>query len=115
MLLGVAAVILIVNALRDQVRVMYSGEITDAEYRHARASAERLVAALGEYHAAHSAYPPALADLVPEFMAEVPALTGPKPLWDYGAAEDGFWLSFWVGPMYETDSYRPSQGWYMDR
>jgi len=76
-----------------------------------------IVAALDRWKRAHGEYPERLEDLVP---SELPALDMPQVgegLWHYQRiAPTRFKLKFFVGALYEGDSYDSDEGtWYVDR
>lgn len=90
---------------------------THENYFETRGRADAIIAALEEYRRRHPEYPATLEHLVPEFL---PAIEHPlvgKGRWEYKReAADRYWLSFFVGPTYEGDSYQSdTREWYVDR
>ena len=75
------------------------------------AASAPLVAALQAYRDAHNVYPPALEDLVPDYLPSVPsAINGHPPVYQgHGSSYD---LKFsYISPLPTSCTYTPERHW----
>ncbi len=89
---------------------------SEADYKSTRERADKIIAALARWKAAHNALPVTLEELVPSEMPRIDAPLVGKGVWEYGRRSDSFELGFFIGPMYESDTYDSARGaWTVDR
>ncbi len=90
---------------------------TEANIEASRDRASGIIAALGEYHAAHGAYPERLDALTPEYLAELPTPVAGVDEWTYGATDGGdqFILQFSANEQDNPTSWYESRhgGWFL--
>lgn len=89
---------------------------SEANYQTTRKRAEAIIAALASWKAKHNALPATLEELVPSELPRIePPLVG-KGVWEYGRRTDSYELGFFIGPLYESDTYDSARGaWTVDR
>jgi hypothetical protein len=76
-----------------------------------RANGDAVIAALHSYKSAYGRYPSRLSELVPKFIAEIPAPIGGDN-WEYEPSEkdQDFWLSFDPGVFRQGSVYDTGRG-----
>ena len=71
-----------------------------------------IIAALEQFHADKGAYPESLAELVPDFIASVPAEVNDEPI-SYSKTGESYSLAFhYIGPGMNTCTYTPKDKWH---
>ena len=70
-----------------------------------------VIKALEQYQADKGEYPETLAELVPEYLSEVPTEVNDEPIY-YAKTDESFSLSFhYVGPGMNTCKFTPEDKW----
>lgn len=89
---------------------------SEADYKKTRERAEAIIAALARWKTSHGNLPVTLEELVPSELPRIEAPLVGKGVWEYGRRTDSYELGFFVGPMYESDTFDSAKGaWTVDR
>ena len=76
------------------------------------AACNPIIAALEKHHMEKGAYPESLAELVPDYLANVPAEVNNEPIY-YSKAGESYTLQFhYIGPGTNTCTYTPEDKWH---